>query len=61
MRRDPSALEFVDAAEVARPRRIDRTYTWKERDFDLHDATNRIEVTLLGNEVGGYREYLENP
>jgi membrane protease YdiL (CAAX protease family) len=61
MRRDPATLEFVDAAEVARPHRTDRAYTWKERGFDIHDATNRVEVTLLGNEAGGYREYLKIP
>ena len=40
---------------------MDRVFTWKERDFELHDATNRVEVTVLGNEVGGYREYLKVP
>ena len=46
---------------MARPHRVDRTFTWKERDFQLDDATNRLEVTVLGNEVGGYREYLKVP
>lgn len=61
MGRDPSTLEFVEVSETAHPHRVDREYTWKERDFDLHDATNRVEVTLLGNEIGGYREYLKVP
>ena len=61
LHRDPATLEFVDAGEVARPHRTDRVYTWKEGDFDLHGATNRVEVTLLGSEVGGYREYLKIP
>ena len=43
------------------PTASDRVFTWKERDFNLHDATNRVEVTLLGNEVAGYREYLKVP
>ena len=59
--RDPASLDFVEATDVARPHRIDRIFTWKERDFQLHDATNRVEVTVLGNEVGGYREYLKIP
>ena len=59
--RDPASLDFVEATDAARPHRIDRTFTWKERDFELDDATNRIEVTVLGNQVGGYREYLKIP
>ncbi len=31
------------------------------RDFEVHEATYRVEVTLLGNEVGGYHEYLKVP
>ena len=61
MHRDPGSLDFVEVSEVARPHRVDRVFAWKERDFNLHDATNRVEVTLLGNEVAGYREYLKVP
>ena len=43
------------------PHRVDREFTWKERDFNLRDATNRMAVTVLGDEVGGYREYLKIP
>jgi hypothetical protein len=59
--RDPASLDFVEAAAIVRPHRMDRVFTWKERDFELHDATNRVEVTMLGNEAGGYREYLKVP
>ena len=61
LRRDPASLEFVESSSVTRPKRVDRTFTWKERDFDIHDATNRVAVTVLGDEVGGYREYLKIP
>jgi membrane protease YdiL (CAAX protease family) len=61
MHRDPASLDFVEVSENARPRRTDRVFTWKERDFNVRDATYRLEVTLLGNEVGGYREYLKIP
>ncbi len=61
MHRDPAGLDFVEVSEVARPRRTDRVYTWKERDFNLHDATYRMEVSLGGDEVAGYREYLKIP
>src|SRR3954451_12867445 len=61
MRRDPASLDFVEASDAVRPHRTDRTFTWKERDFELHEATYRIEVAVLGNEVGAYREYLKVP
>ncbi len=59
--RDPAGLEFVEASEIERPHRTDRTYTWKERDFNLHNATYRIVVTLHGSEIAGYGEYLKIP
>ena len=61
MHRDPASLEFVEESDQTRPHRVDREFTWKERDFNLHDATNRMAVTVLGDEVGGYREYLKIP
>ena len=61
LRRDPAALDFVEESDQTRPHRVDRQFTWKERDFNFHDATYRLEVTVLGNEVGGYREYLKVP
>ena len=61
MHRDPATLEFVEGSDVTRPKRVDRTFTWKERDFTEHEATYRVEVSLLGNEVSGYREYLKVP
>jgi membrane protease YdiL (CAAX protease family) len=59
--RDPSALDFVESSDVTRPNRVDRVFIWKERDFNLGDSSIRHEVTLLGNEVGGYRQYLKVP
>jgi len=61
MHRDPAALEFVETSSETRPNRVDRTFTWKVRDFEVHDATYRVEVTLLGDEVGGYHEFLKVP
>lgn len=61
MHRDPAGLEFVEVNETARPHRTDRIFTWKEKDFSLHDATYRVAVTTLGNEVGGFSQYLKVP
>jgi membrane protease YdiL (CAAX protease family) len=59
--RDPASLDFVESSSVARPHRTDRTFTWKERDFDIHDGTYRIAITVLGNEVASYGEYVKIP
>jgi membrane protease YdiL (CAAX protease family) len=59
--RDPGSLEFVELSEVTRPNRQDRLFTWSERGFQVHDATYRVEITMLGNEIGAYREYLKIP
>jgi len=59
--RDPASLDFVEVSEVERPHRTDRVFTWKDRAFDLHDAASRVQVTVYGNEVAGYGEYLKIP
>lgn len=61
MHRNPATLDFVETSSETRPHRVDRTFTWKVHDFEVHEATYRVEVTLLGNEVGGYHEYLKVP
>ena len=59
--RDPASLDFVETSSVTRPHRTDRDFTWKERDFNVHDGTYRVIVTVRGDEVGAYGEYLKIP
>ena len=59
--RDPASLDFVETSSVTRPHRTDRDFTWKERDFNIHDGTYRVIVTVRGDEVGAYGEYLKVP
>ena len=61
LHRDAASLEFVEESDQTRPHRVDREFTWKERDFNLHDATIRMTVAVVGDEVAGYREYLKIP
>jgi len=61
MHRSLDSVEFVEVSEQVRPHRTDRFYTWKERDFNLHDSTHRVEVEIDGNLVAQYREYLKVP
>jgi len=61
LHRDPADLEFVESSSVARPARTDFVFAWKTRDFDLRDATYRMEITVAGDEIAAYREYLKIP
>lgn len=61
MHRDVAALDFVEQSSETRPHRVDRSYTWKYRDFDVKGGTYRVEVDLAGNEITGYHEYLKIP
>jgi membrane protease YdiL (CAAX protease family) len=61
MKRDLAAFDFVEGSTLARPARTDHTFTWKERDFNFKNSENRVEVVVLGSEIGGYREYLKVP
>ena len=58
---DLETLEFVENRSEERPSRIDHIFIWKDKDFDIHDATYRRKVGVLGNQVGEYREYLHVP
>ena len=59
--RDAAAMEFVEGASTARPARTDHTFTWQERGFEVHEARYRVEVVVLGSEIGGFREFLKIP
>ena len=59
--RDLSALEFVEAQSSERPERIDHTFTWKLRDFEISEGTYRYDVTVQGDTIGGFGEYLKVP
>lgn len=52
-------LEFLTAESKKRPHRLDWTFTYKA--FDIKDAEYRIQVTIQGNEVGKYEEFLKIP
>ena len=58
---DLGSLEFVEASSIARKARTDHSFTWQERDFAVHDARYRLEVMVLGSDIGGFREYLKVP
>jgi len=60
--RDLAALEFVTMSQQVRPHRIDHYFTYKVRGFEpATDSDYRLSVTVQGNEVSAYREYLRVP
>jgi membrane protease YdiL (CAAX protease family) len=44
-----------------RPNRLDWSFTWEKRGFRAKDAPYRLEVSLLGDRVGGAEQYLQVP
>ena len=58
---DLSALEFVEAQASERTGRVDHTFTWELRDFAIGESTYRHFVTVQGDGIGGFGEYLKVP
>ncbi|MCF7804400.1 MAG: CPBP family intramembrane metalloprotease [Candidatus Marinimicrobia bacterium] len=56
-------LTFLEHASEKLPNRTDHTFTWRRTDLISGDsnADYRYEVTIKGDEFGGYREYLKVP
>ena len=61
MARDISNLEFVEAETTQRPNRSDHSFTWKLADFEISEATYRMQVGIQGDLVSSYSEYLKIP
>jgi len=61
MRHPVDSFEFVDSQTQKRPNRTDHVFTWKVAGMDLRNASYRVEVTLQGDRVDGYREYVKIP
>ena len=61
LQRPISSLEFVESEAVERENRTDYTFTWKLIDFEVSEATYRLQVNLQGDQIGGFREFLKIP
>jgi len=55
------ALHYLESGSEQKPHRTDYTFTWEEGSLRLGDAPYRLNVTVLGNEIGAYGEYLKVP
>jgi len=63
LRTDLAAYDFLpeQSNSVERPKRRDWSFTWERRGFKAKEAPYRLRVTLLGDAVGGYEEFLKVP
>ncbi|NWG12337.1 MAG: CPBP family intramembrane metalloprotease [Acidobacteria bacterium] len=61
IRRPPGTLEFLDRQSRKRPKRTDHVLTWKVSGMELRGATYRVSVTVQGDRVDGYSEFLKLP
>jgi len=50
-----------EANSTERPNRRDWTFSWERRGFRAKDAPYRLRVTLAGDHVAGYSEFLKVP
>lgn len=58
---DLAGLEFVEAETTQRPHRVDHSFTWKLAGFEISESTYRHRVTIQGDLVGAYAEFLKVP
>ncbi|PYU20237.1 MAG: hypothetical protein DMG30_21610 [Acidobacteria bacterium] len=50
-----------EANSIARPNRIDWSFTWERTGFRVKDAPYRLQVTIDGDRAGDYQEFLKVP
>ena len=58
---NPEEWEFIEDKTEVKPNRVDYRFTYKNKNVEIYDATYRFDVTVQGNEIGEYREYLHVP
>ena len=58
---DLARYQLVTDDVKERPRRLDYTFTWEELGVRYKDARPRMSVTVLGDQVGEFREFLKIP
>lgn len=58
---NPAEWEFIEDKTEVKPNRVDYRFTYKKKNVEIYDATYRFDVTVQGDEIGEYREYLHVP
>lgn len=54
-------LTFIEASSQERPNRRDHSFVWEKSGWKAGEATLRVQVDVLGDSVGVYRQYLQVP
>src|SRR5258706_3508769 len=58
---DLDRYKLVTDDVTQRPNRLDYSFTWEEEGFKLKEATRRMRVTVIGDQVGEFEEFLKIP
>jgi membrane protease YdiL (CAAX protease family) len=54
-------LDFLEQSSQQRPERMDHVFVWKDKDFNEKESTYRYQVTVQGDQIGSYAEFLHVP
>ncbi|MCB9489656.1 MAG: CPBP family intramembrane metalloprotease [Deltaproteobacteria bacterium] len=58
---DATQYEFIEYRGFDRPHRYDHEFVWKRQDFDVGGAQLRASVTVQGDRVGAFEQWLKIP
>jgi len=58
---NPGDWEFLEDKTEVKPNRVDYRFTYKKKNVEIYDATYRFDLTIQGNAIGEYKEYLHIP
>jgi membrane protease YdiL (CAAX protease family) len=53
--------ELMEVSKERRKNRTDHYFNWKKKDFQINEADYRLAVTVQGNRVDAFKEYLKVP
>lgn len=53
--------KLIDINTVSRKNRVDHNFIWETTKVNLSDATYRKEITVIGDKIGAYAEYVKVP
>lgn len=56
-----ASLRYLETATDRKPSRTDYTFVWEQDSLRLGDAPYHLDVTVQGNQIGAYGEYLKAP